>query len=174
MKMFFLEGLPGVGKTSIINKMQQMNLNYVHIVDELLSKTDKYSQEFFMNNDIKKINKYNDGIIVIDRGPISTLSYNETLKLICGNKDMDKVYEWFLKEALPIYQKDWVYTLYLKNKKDEYFFRYNDDNDPYGNIENQKKLEKVTLKNCKKYCKNFEKFNSIDELMERIMYESVN
>ena len=30
----------------------------------------------FIKNDNLKLNKYNKGLIVIDRGPISTLSYN--------------------------------------------------------------------------------------------------
>ena len=36
-KIIFIEGLPGVGKTYLVNKIKAMNLDNVYVVDELIN-----------------------------------------------------------------------------------------------------------------------------------------
>ena len=120
MTIIFLEGLPGIGKTTLINKIRDLNLKNIYVVDEILENSKDYSQSFFMKNDIKKITKYKEGIIIIDRGPISTLSYNECLDVIAQNKDINSVVKWFNNNFKKIYRQSNIKTIYLKKHKHEY------------------------------------------------------
>ena len=90
-KIIFIEGLPTVGKTYLVNEIRKKNLQNVYVVDELINPDIKNafidSEDKFLKNDEMKVNKYNDGIIIIDRGPISTLVYNQVLHLIDNNYD---------------------------------------------------------------------------------------
>ena len=169
-KIYFLEGMPKVGKTTIINKLRNECSN-INIVDELLL-NDYNNQDSFIQNDIKKINMYKDGIIVIDRGLISTLSYNETKMIIDKNfKEYPKVLKWFKKNKY-IYESNNVKTIYLKSNN--YQLRYSNKLDPYGSYENQKLLEKITIKNIKKYCQNYEIRNYSFDQIDEVIYEIVN
>ena len=85
-KMVFLEGLPGVGKTTIVNEIEKLNLPDVFTVNEIIKENiinlTPQDQTDYILNDEMKIQKHCKGLIVIDRGPISTLSYNQTRRLI--------------------------------------------------------------------------------------------
>ena len=80
-KIIFIEGLPNVGKTYLVNKIKEKKIKKVFIVDELINSNIKNpftdDEKLFLRNDELKINKYNSGTIIIDRGPISTLVYNQ-------------------------------------------------------------------------------------------------
>ncbi|MDO4394844.1 MAG: hypothetical protein Q4C23_02565 [Mycoplasmatota bacterium] len=73
-KVVFVEGLPSVGKTYLVNEIRKMALQNVYVVDEIINPEIKNpfsdSEDKFLKNDEMKLNKYNDGIIIIDRGPI--------------------------------------------------------------------------------------------------------
>lgn len=125
-----------------------------------------------MQNDILKINKYQTGLIIIDRGMISTLSYNETLNELIGNDELEKIYEWFNKYGKKFYDQDNVMTIYLKTSK--YKLRYSNYKDPYGSIDNQKLLESFTLNNIEKYCKNYRIIDYEYKDMEKIINEIIN
>ena len=79
MKMIILEGLPMVGKTTIIQYIKSLCIDNVNCVDELIIDTKELDQDSFMKNDLMKINKYDSSLVFIDKGLISTLSYNEML-----------------------------------------------------------------------------------------------
>ena len=85
-KIIFLEGLPGVGKTTLLNKIKNKNLDNVYFVDEIINpkiiKKGILTEEEFILNEEQKLNLYNDGTIIIDRGPISSISYRQTKKII--------------------------------------------------------------------------------------------
>lgn len=164
--------MPCSGKTTIINTIKNKELSNVFVVDEIILNSDNYNQNFFMKNDIAKINKYKEGTIIIDRGLISTLSYNITLKKISINDEYNNVIKWFNKYGIDFYHRDCVITYYLKNEK--FKLRCNNELDPYGSIENQKLLQRITINNIKKYCLNYKIVKYNFENMEEFINEIIN
>ena len=148
-KIIFIEGLPGVGKTYLVNKIKAMNLDNVYIVDELINPdidnpfTDE--EEIFLKNDEMKVYKYDKGTIIIDRGPISTLVYNQVNHLIDNDYNASYVEEWF-KQFIDIYNNDNVCSYYLYDK-DNYHPSLNDDKNPFGSIDNLKLTHALTIFN---------------------------
>lgn len=156
-RIIFLEGLPGVGKTTIANTVKKMHIPNVFVVDEIvinLCEKTPIAQESFIRNDEIKLSMFDEGLIIIDRGPISTLSYNMTRSIIDKKFDSSKVVNWFngLKDSL---NSDNVSTIYLRNFGKNYYLPFENAMDPYGSINNQKILEQVTISNCRRYLKNF-------------------
>ena len=175
-KIVFLEGLPGVGKTTIVNKIKQKNIRNVYTVDEIivdLQEKTPVNQDIFIINDNKKINMYNSGTIVIDRGPISTLSYIQTRKIIDKSFSTMNVEKWF-ENIQKLYNKESVEVIYLTTKGQKYFLPFKNNSDPYGSIENQKILENITIENCKKYAKKLHIIEYHQKNMEEIIYEIIN
>lgn len=166
-KIIFLEGLPGVGKTTLINNLRE--IENVNVVDEVIN-SDKVNNrtKYYLKNDELKINKYKQGLTVIDRGLLSTLSYEQTKKIINDDYDNTIALKWF-KNYEDFYKQDNVLVIYLKRKEDKYFLRYEDESDPYGSIENQRLLESVTMFNLQKYTKHKKIIEySIDKMAEVI------
>lgn len=155
-KIIFLEGLPGVGKTTILNKIRDLNLKNVFIVDEIVKEDIKNrvsdDELDYMINDEMKINMFDDGIIVMDRGPISTLAYNQTKNIINEKFDKEPVINWF-ESIKNVYLENHI-IYFLTNKGIKYSITSEDILDPYGSEENQKLLERITLYNCYKYSNN--------------------
>ena len=175
-EIIFLEGLPGVGKTTIACAIKQKNIDGVHTVDEIivdLQEKTPVNQDIFIINDDKKINLYNSGTIVIDRGPISTLSYNETREMIDKSFSATNVKRWF-ENIKELYNKENVKVIYLTTNGEKYFLPYENSNDPYGSVQNQKLLEKNAIENCRKYVRNLRIIEYHQENMEEIIYEIIN
>ena len=172
MKMIILEGLPMVGKTTIIQYIKSLCIDNVNCVDELIIDTKELDQDSFMKNDLMKINKYNSSLVFIDKGLISTLSYNEMLDYLNGNPDLERVKDWFKKYGEPLYARDDVYTIYLKNKKIR--LRENNSSAPHGSVENQEKMAEILVNNIKKFCKNYEIIEYEYEDMEKFVDETIN
>lgn len=171
-KIIFLEGLPGVGKTTLIKKIEEAKIPNVHVVDEIIKKPITNTQLFFMKNDEMKFKKYNNGAVVIDRGFISTLSYNETRDKLDDNFDHLPVLKWFEKQK-SIYNEH-VKVIYLTSFGKRHFIHKINEKDPYGTVENQKLLEKVTLHNCRKYSKNLIVKNCDEIDIDEVIYEIIN
>lgn len=155
-KIVFLEGLPGVGKTTLINEIKERNFVDVYTVDEIVMDSLKNvisnDEKDYMKNDEMKINKYNEGLIIIDRGPISTLSYNQANSIIESDFDATPVILWF-ENIKQIFEEN-TKIVYLTNYGNNYYLPYNKENDAFGTIENQKLLESISLYNCKRYSNN--------------------
>lgn len=174
-KIVFIEGLPNVGKTYLVNKIRKMNLKNVHVIDEIINSDIKNpfvdSEDKFLKNDEMKVNKYHNGIIIIDRGPISTLAYNQVLKLINYNYDVSLVENWFT-QFYDLYKNDNTYTYYLNNPG-VYEPSINDKKNPFGSIENLKLTHDLTIFNLNKYAKNYKIIDynktNLEELLNEII-----
>lgn len=170
-KIIFIERLPNVGKTYLINKIRNLNMKNVFIVDEIINPNVNNpfadAEDLFLKNDEMKVSKYNEGIIIIDRGPISTLVYNQVAHLIDNNYNCKYVEEWF-KQFVDIYNDDNTFNYYLNNPF-VYEPSLDDKSNPFGSIDNLKLTHSLTIYNLKKYAKNFrEIIYNKDNLMEVI------
>lgn len=175
-KIIFLEGLPGVGKSTIINYIENLNKNNVHAVNEIIVDIEDKTpieQDLFIMNDNLKINKYDEGIIVIDRGPISTLTYNIVRDELVENFSSKPVIDWF-NTIKDIFNQNNIFIYYLTTNGKEYYLPYNNEMDPNGSIENQKRVEEVALYNIKKYSKNYKIIEYNKQNMEDIINEIIN
>lgn len=177
-KIVFLEGLPGVGKTTIIKKIKELNLKNVNAVDEIinpdiLNSINSQNQNPYIVNDNMKINQFSEGLVLIDRGPISTFSYNIVKSHLNSDFSSEDVSKWFYFIKNNIYQSD-NQVIYLKNATGDYYIPYQDDKDPYGSIENQKLLEQIVLDLLQKYVKNYKIIEYGKEDMERLIYEIID
>ena len=158
--MVFLEGLQGVGKSTIINTIKNLNIPNTFTVDEVINEDlindplAEISEESWIKNDELKINKYQNGLIVIDRGPISTLSFNMAKSLIDENFNPKPVIDWFYR-IKNIFNDNNVKVLHLTDCNNNFFLRKIDDLDPNGSVINQKLLESISIYNCEKHVKNF-------------------
>ncbi len=176
LKIVILEGLPNVGKTTIINKIRSLNLDNVYTVDEIIKPEiiNKFSNDEseYMKNDEMKLNKYKEGLVIIDRGPISTLSYNQANSIINRYFNAKPVIDWF--EDLYQNMDKEIKIIYLKRIEDEFYIPYENDKDAFGSIENQKLLESISIYNCKKYFKNTEVRLYDKHDMEGLIDEVIN
>lgn len=175
-KIIFLEGLPGVGKSTITNYIANLNKDNIHAVNEIIVDIEDKTpieQDLFIMNDNLKINKYDEGIIIIDRGPISTLTYNIVRDELVKNFSFKQVIDWFNK-IKDIFNQDNVFIYYLTTNGKEYYLPYNNEMDPNGSIENQKRVEEVALYNIKKYSKNYKIIEYNKQNMEDIINEIIN
>lgn len=166
-KIIFIEGLPGVGKTTIINNLR--NIKDVNVVDEVINtQSEDNRTKYYLKNDELKFNLYKEGLIVFDRGFLSTISYEQTKKIINNDYDESIALDWF-ENYKGVYKKNNVTVIYLKRPNDNYYLPYEDDKDPYGSIENQKLLETISMYNLKKYTKNYKVLEySFDKMAEVI------
>lgn len=175
-KIIFIEGLPNVGKTYLVNEIKKKNLQNVYVVDEIINQDIKNafvdSEDKFLKNDEMKVNKYNDGIIIIDRGPISTLVYNQVLHLIDNNYDIRYVENWF-KQFLNIYKNDNTYNYYLNNPG-IYIPSLNDAKSPFGSVKNLKLTHEITIFNLNKYAKNYKIFDYNKTNLKELINEIIN
>lgn len=165
-KIIFLEGLPGVGKTTILNELMKRGEN---VVAELVN--NPTTEEDFLENDLLKIKKFNEGKIFIDRGIISTLSYSQVKKIINPDYNINKCLRWFKKVRKYLNNSEIVY---LTNKGTDYYVSVKDINSPYGSLESQKMLECISLYNAQKYCKSIKIIEYHKDNMEEVVDEIIN
>ncbi len=175
-KMIFIEGLPGVGKTTMVTKIKEMGLDGVEIVDELINPDIDNPfidpEEVFLKNDEMKVFNRKKDLTIVDRGPISTLVYNQVNHLIDNSYDASYVEKWFQKFS-DIYKDDTTYTYYLYHPG-EYHPSLEDDKNPFGSIDNLKLTHALTLFNLKKYAKNFKVIEYRKNNMEEVINEIIN
>lgn len=178
MKIVFLEGLPGVGKTTIARKIESMNIGNIKIVHEIINqsilKGMQCNQKDFINNDNMKLSEIDDSkIVIIDRGPISTLSYNQARKIDDCKFDSQEVINWF-ESIKKIYDEEKVYTILLTTNNKSFQLSTNDTDGPYETEERQKLLECIVKFNCKKYCKNYKIIEYHKKNIEEVINEIIN
>lgn len=174
-KIIFIEGLPNVGKTYLVNKIKEKQIKDIFIVDELINPDIKNpftaAENVFLKNDELKVNKYNDGIVIVDRGPISTLVYNQVNHIINNNYNAKFVEEWF-KQFIKLYNSDNTYNYYLYNPN-FYEPSLDDKTNPFGSEDNLKLTHALTIFNLNKYAKHFKIIiytkNNIMEVIDEII-----
>lgn len=175
-KYVFLEGLPGVGKTTILNSLKKLKIPNVFLVEEILH--DQIlngianSENDYIVNDELKLKKYNQGTIVLDRGPVSSLSYAYVKEMI------DKKYsatnnEVAFDKNLYIWENS-CKVIYLTNNGKNYCITVDNKKSPYGSVKNQQKLEETTLSVIEKYCKNYKIINYDKKDMGEVINEIIN
>lgn len=175
-KIIFLEGLPGVGKTTMVNAVKKLSIKNVYVVDEIINKVEgktPINQLSYFQNDEMKLNQHTEGLVIIDRGPISTVSYNITRGIIDKSFNADDAKEWF-SQFTDILKEESNKVIYLTTNDQEYYIPFNNKKDPYGSLENQRLLEKTSIKICEKYVKNLKIQEYHKENMEEIINEIVN
>lgn len=171
-KIIYLEGMPGVGKSSLIEKIKKMKIPNVHVVEELIGDFTYEKQEDFFENDKLKLAKYNEGVIFIDRGPISTISYVQAKMIIDNEFKCDGICK-SLSLLGNAYTAN-TSTIYLTGARKGYYLPYDNIKDPYGSFANQQLLESITLYNCEKYCEKFIIREINSDRMEEFINEIIN
>ena len=88
-RIIILEGLPGVGKSTITKSIINFDPNIVpvnEIINEEIFDNVNLFQEMYFKNDNMKVQKARDSKkAIIDRGPISTFSYNQVRSILDKN-----------------------------------------------------------------------------------------
>jgi len=175
-KIIFIEGLPNVGKTYLLNQIKELNLDNVHVVDELINPSiyNPYTdpEEVFLINDEMKVNKYKNGIVLIDRGPISTLVYNQVKHIIDNNYNTNDIEKWFEKFK-DLYKNNNTYNYYLYNP-DKYSPSLDNKNNPFGSVDNLKLTHELTIYNLKKYSSNFKIIIYKKDNLKEVINEIIN
>ena len=174
-KIIFIEGLPGVVKTTLVNSIRDRDIPNVTIVDEIINekitKKNIYTEDEFINNDIQKIESITDGIVILDRGILSSLSYSQAKAIVDLSFDVSKARDLFLKYK-EILESSKVY--YLTNRMKSISITSNDINSPYGTDDNQELLESISLYNVKRYCKDYVIREYYKDDMEELIDEIIN
>lgn len=175
MKIIFLEGLPGVGKTTILCTIERLNIPNVYVVDEIIDENIlnniSVNEKEFMINEEMKLNKYSEGTIIIDRGPISLISYSQAKKIIDPTYDLTIANNWFNNYKNILYNNK---IIYLTNMEESYSLTVDNNLNPYGTVENQKLLEAISLYNAKKYCRNLKVIEYHKSNMEEVINEIIS
>lgn len=158
-RIVVLEGLPGVGKSTLI---QMLRARGVVCIDETdgIEKDHKIdgnaaAQIVFMKNDLQKIKtarSQTGRLIVMDRGPMSTLAYNLVKHKLSNTFNFMPVVTWFEQFTKDFYANDNVRVVYLQGNNT---LPYDDSSDPYGSQPNQQVLESVTLSLIQTFAKNY-------------------
>lgn len=174
-KLIIIEGLPGIGKTTLVNAIRNKKLDNVFIIDEIINQKITidgiYTEDEFIENDIQKIKLIKDGITIMDRGLISLMSYSQVKSILDLSYDISKAKQMFLQYKY-ILENSKVF--YLTNRLNEIKLTSDDINSPYGTVENQKMLEDISINNVKKYCKEYVIREYYKDDMEKLIDEIIS
>lgn len=107
-EVIYFEGLPGSGKTSLINLISASYPNIFSTVGEYvdpvggLEASVRYDQRYFLANDeLKyKLARESGKPCLVDRGHLSTVLYSLAYTRIRGNHDLSYVVDWYFDTIL--------------------------------------------------------------------------
>jgi len=111
-KLVVLEGISGVGKTTIAKALSDhFAWNYIpEIIDH--NKSKKFTEEYFTIVEEIKIGMFTNSALinnVMDRSPISIMAHNYVRKMMDIKNLYDDLLGWFKREIDPIKKKHFVY-----------------------------------------------------------------
>jgi len=105
-RIFFIEGLPGAGKTSLLSALstKYQVISEVLDRDHLSEKHNKTEQDFFMLNDERKLSEGQQatGTCFIDRSPLSTVFFNIAKFSLDIDHPISAVLSWYENIIHPI------------------------------------------------------------------------
>lgn len=182
--VIYLEGLPGSGKSSLVNKLiKQDSSKYVSVPEvieekKLVEKHNTFEQDFFLKNDsvkyemaMKIIGKKHN--VVIDRSPLSTYIFN-ILKSKKLQQPISKIIEDWFQELWPRVSSGSLFV-YLKVNPNMSLIRkarLSDNNDPWANIHDLDEADKLYLKYLSLLPqKNVLYVDSDNKSLEIVLYE---
>jgi len=105
-RIFFVEGIPGAGKTSLLSALSFKYQVIPEVLDndQLLVKHNKSEQGFFLLNDERKLRMGEQAISTcfIDRSPFSTVFFNVAKFSLDIDHPISAVLSWYEKRVRPI------------------------------------------------------------------------
>lgn len=103
--IFYLEGLPGCGKTTTLNNLSDIYFSVpeIAIPEDVSIFHNGSDQTYFLRNDETKydIANLNDKISIVDRSPLSTLFFNLAKQKLSSNHKMKPILDWFEMKVKP-------------------------------------------------------------------------
>lgn len=172
-RIYFLEGLPGSGKTIILEKLKKKGSKIIREVidsEELSKRHNKPDQTFFFRNDEKKLKMAEKmgGTVIIDRSPLSTLLFNLAKFSVDQNFNPTRAFKWYADKFGRKFRNNSVYHFFFiditpglsmkrrsmrENKKD-----------PWVNLKSLKFIRNFYLVFGENYIKNFKVINGDNDL----------
>ncbi|SRR5258706_3746579 len=158
----YLEGLPGCGKTSTLEKLSTdyITLPEIFINGDVAEFHNLPIQTFFLKNDEQKLEKseISEKTVIVDRSPLSTLFFNKAKHEVDPSHDSESIIEWFNNVIEPKISSsnchfiliDIPANLSLKRKNREVNL-----NDPWANPSTLELIRKMFIERSKAYPSQF-------------------
>lgn len=159
-RIFLIEGLPGVGKTSLLSALSSKYQVIPEVLDtdQLSEKHNKAEQDFFLVNDERKLRMGEQaiGTCFIDRSPLSTVFFNIAKFSTDIDHPIASILTWYEKMIRPvIFNPNSVFRLiYLDIDPKESLARRRLEeiqNDPWRNLQSLYQIRNLYVSLSKRY-----------------------
>ena len=159
-RIFFVEGLPGAGKTSLLSALSTKYQVISEVLDknQLSEKHNKTEQDFFLLNDERKLSKgeQTTSTCFIDRGPLSTLFFNIAKFSLDIDHPISTVLSWYENKIRPIIfnPASPFRLIYLDIEPKESLTRKQSEeikNDPWRNLQSLYQIRSLYMSLSKRY-----------------------
>ena len=159
-RIFFVEGLPGAGKTSLLSGLSSKYqvISEVLDKDQLSEKHNKAEQNFFLLNDERKLSEGKQAVntCFIDRSPLSTIFFNIAKFSLDIDHPISTVLSWYENKIHPIifHPTSPFRLIYLDIDPKESLARKQSEeiqNDPWRNLQSLYQIRNLYVSLSKKY-----------------------
>ncbi len=161
-KIIYLEGLPGCGKTSTLEKLstEYTTLPEIFINGDVKEFHNLPSQTFFLKNDEQKQEKAEASktTVIIDRSPLSTLFFNLAKHEIDPSHNSSSVIQWFNSNIEPKISNNACNFILIDIPSELSLKRKNRDvnlNDPWANPYTLELIRMMFIERSKAYPSQF-------------------